>query len=247
MKRLIIHLWVNGVHPVMLSLDDYFKNRDEMEGESWENLQAMDISLFEKTVINLLEGKEVQLPRFNFITGKKEWYDEPVRLGENQPVLVEGLHALNPKLTYFVPGYQQMRIYLSALTQININNHNRISTSDTRLLRRMVRDVQYRGHSPEDTLSIWKSVRRGEEENIFSFQNRADRVFNSALIYELPVLKKMTRPMLERIKKGNLLYPEAQRLIHFFEPFRELSDDFVPDNSILREFIGYKKAKFPCK
>lgn len=161
----------------------------------------MDISLFEKTVMNLLAGKEVQLPRFNFITGKKEWYDEPVRLGENQPVLVEGLHALNPKLTYFVPGYQQMRIYLSALTQININNHNRISTSDTRLLRRMVRDVQYRGHSPEDTLSIWKSVRRGEEENIFSFQNRADRVFNSALIYELPVLKKMTRPMLERIKK----------------------------------------------
>lgn len=247
MKRLIIHLWVNGVHPVMLSLDDYFRNRDEMGGESWENLQAMDISLFEETVINLLEGKEVQLPRFNFITGKKEWYDEPVRLGENQPVLVEGLHALNPKLTYFVPGYQQMRIYLSALTQININNHNRISTSDTRLLRRMVRDVQYRGHSPEDTLSIWKSVCRGEEENIFSFQNRADRVFNSALIYELPVLKKMTRPMLERIKKGNPLYPEAQRLIHFFEPFRELSDDFVPDNSILREFIGYKKTKFSQK
>lgn len=160
---------------------------------------------------------------------------------------MEGLHALNPKLTYFVPGYQQMRIYLSALTQININNHNRISTSDTRLLRRMVRDVQYRGHSPEDTLSIWKSVRRGEEENIFSFQNRADRVFNSALIYELPVLKKMTRPMLERIKKGNPLYPEAQRLIHFFEPFRELSDDFVPDNSILREFIGYKKLNFRKK
>lgn len=179
----------------MLSLDDYFKNRDEMEGESWENLQAMDISFWENSDKSF--GRERgSVATIQFYYREKEWYDEPVRLGENQPVLVEGLHALNPKLTYFVPGYQQMRIYLSALTQININNHNRISTSDTRLLRRMVRDVQYRGYSPEDTLSIWKSVRRGEEENIFSFQNRADCIFNSALIYELPVLKKMTRPML---------------------------------------------------
>lgn len=243
MKRLIIHLWVNGIRPVMLSLDDYFRDRDEMAGESWESLQALDVSLFEETVMGLLEGKAVHLPRFNFISGKKEWDKQTVRLGENQPVLVEGLHALNPELTYFVPGYQQLRIYLSALTQININNHNRISTSDTRLLRRMVRDVRFRGHSPEHTLSIWKSVRQGEKENIFSFQNRADCVFNSALIYELPILKKMARPMLEEIKKGNILYPEAQRILHFLEPFRELSGDFVPENSILREFIGGKNTE----
>ncbi len=244
MKRLIIHLWVNGIHPVMLSLDDYFKNRDEIGKDSWENLEALDLSLFEDTVMNLLEGKEVRLPRFNFVTGKKEWQEECVSLEKGQPILVEGLHALNPELTYFVPGYQCMHVYLSALTQLTINNHNRISTSDTRLLRRMVRDVKFRGNSPEHTLSVWDSVRKGEEQNIFSFQNRADKVFNSALIYELPVLKRLAVPMLNKISKGEALYSEAQRLIHFLEPFREIDPAFVPDNSLLREFIGHKPVDY---
>ena len=239
MKRLIIHLWVNGVKPVMLSLDDYFRNRDEMDKSVWEDLEALDLPLFEETVVKLLEGKEVRLPRFNFITGKKEWDEKATRLGEGQPILVEGLHGLNPALSYFVPGYQCVHVYLSALTQITINNHNRISTSDTRLLRRMVRDARGRGHDVETTLAHWDSVRQGEERNIFSFQNKADFIFNSALIYELPVLKKLAKPLLQTVSKGSSVYPEAQRLLHFLEPFCELDTSLVPSNSLLGEFVGH--------
>lgn len=239
MKRLIIHLWVNGVKPVMLSLDDYFRNRDEMDKSVWEDLEALDLPLFEETVVKLLEGKEVRLPRFNFITGKKEWDEKATRLGVGQPILVEGLHGLNPALSYFVPGYQCVHVYLSALTQITINNHNRISTSDTRLLRRMVRDARGRGHDVETTLAHWDSVRQGEERNIFSFQNKADFIFNSALIYELPVLKKLAKPLLQTVSKGSSVYPEAQRLLHFLEPFCELDTSLVPSNSLLREFVGH--------
>lgn len=239
MKRLIIHLWVNGVKPVMLSLDDYFRNRDEMDKSVWEDLEALDLPLFEETVVKLLEGKEVRLPRFNFITGKKEWDEKATRLGEGQPILVEGLHGLNPALSYFVPGYQCVHVYLSALTQITINNHNRISTSDTRLLRRMVRDARGRGHDVETTLAHWDSVRQGEERNIFSFQNKADFIFNSALIYELPVLKKLAKPLLQTVSKGSSVYPEAQCLLHFLEPFCELDTSLVPSNSLLREFVGH--------
>lgn len=242
MKRLIIHLWVNGVKPVMLSLDDYFRNRDEMDKSVWENLEALDLPLFEETVVKLLEGKEVRLPRFNFITGKKEWDEKATRLGEGQPILVEGLHGLNPALSYFVPGYQCVHVYLSALTQITINNHNRISTSDTRILRRMVRDARGRGHDVETTLAHWDSVRQGEERNIFSFQNKADFIFNSALIYELPVLKKLAKPLLQTVSKGSSVYPEAQRLLHFLEPFCELDTSLVPSNSLLREFVGQSKS-----
>lgn len=239
MKRLIIHLWVNGVKPVMLSLDDYFRNRDEMDKSVWEDLEALDLPLFEETVVKLLEGKEVRLPRFNFMTGTKEWDEKATRLGEGQPILVEGLHGLNPALSYFVPGYQCVHVYLSALTQITINNHNRISTSDTRLLRRMVRDARGRGHDVETTLAHWDSVRQGEERNIFSFQNKADFIFNSALIYELPVLKKLAKPLLQTVSKGSSVYPEAQRLLHFLEPFCELDTSLVPSNSLLREFVGH--------
>ena len=242
MKRLIIHLWVNGVKPVMLSLDDYFRNRDEMDKSVWENLEALDLPLFEETVVKLLEGKEVRLPRFNFMTGTKEWDEKATRLGEGQPILVEGLHGLNPALSYFVPGYQCVHVYLSALTQITINNHNRISTSDTRLLRRMVRDARGRGHDVETTLAHWDSVRQGEERNIFSFQNKADFIFNSALIYELPVLKKLAKPLLQTVSKGSSVYPEAQRLLHFLEPFCELDTSLVPSNSLLREFVGQSKS-----
>ena len=242
MKRLIIHLWVNGVRPVMLSLDDYFRNREEMDRSIWESPEALDLNLFEETVMKLLEGKEVCLPRFNFITGKKEWDDKATRLEEGQPILVEGLHGLNPALSYFVPGYQCVHVYLSALTQITINNHNRISTSDTRLLRRIVRDAGTRGHDVETTLAHWESVRQGEEKHIFSFQNRADFIFNSALIYELPVLKKLAKPLLQTVSKESPVYPDARRLIRFLEPFCELDTDLIPDNSLLREFVGYRQA-----
>lgn len=240
MKRLIVHLRVNGVRPVMLSLDDYFRNRDEMKDGDWEDLHALDLSLFEETVSALLEGKKVHLPHFNFMTGKKEWSEEEVQLGVDQPILVEGLHGLNPELTYFVPGYQCIRIYVSALTQLSINDHNRISTSDTRLLRRMVRDVQFRGNGAEHTLEVWDNVRKGEERNIFHFQNRANIVFNSALLYEIPVLKKLAKPLLEAITPDSPTYAEAQRLLEFLEPFRELDASIVPDNSLLREFVGYQ-------
>lgn len=240
MKRLIVHLWVNGVRPVMLSLDDYFRNRDEMGNENWENLEALDLTLFEDTVSALLEGREVHLPRFNFLTGKKEWDEKPIRLGKGQPILVEGLHALNPKLTYFVPGYQCIRVYLSALTQLTINDHNRISTSDSRLLRRLVRDYQFRGNGPEHTLMVWDNVRRGEERNIFQYQDRANVVFNTALLYEIPVLKKLARPLLEGIKRDSPAYSEARRMLSFLMPFRELDASIVPGESLLREFVGYK-------
>ena len=241
MRRLIVHLWVHGAKPVMLSLDDYFKNREEMERKNWENLDAIDLPLFESAVTDLLNGKEVYLPSFNFMTGKKEWSHTPVTLGENQPILVEGLHALNPQLTYFVPGYQCMHVYLSALTQIGINNHNRISTSDTRLLRRLVRDARFRGNGAKHTLSVWDNVRKGEERNIFHFQDRAEFIFNSALLYEIPVLKGIALPLLNELMPKDPEYSEAQRLLHFLEPFRTLSIDAVPDHSLLREFIGQRR------
>lgn len=240
MRRLIVHLQVNGVRPVMISLDDYFRDRSEMQGEDWEDIHALDLDRFEGDITALLEGKPVQLPTFNFITGKKEWNAPPVTLGKGQPILVEGLHALNPRLTYFVPGYQCMHIYLSALTQITINHHNRISTSDTRLLRRMVRDMQFRGNPPEKTISSWPGVRKGEERNIFHFQGRADVVFNSALLYEIPVLKRIVKPFLEEISKDSPAYGEALRLLEFLAPFRELDASLVPDHSLLREFVGYQ-------
>lgn len=239
-KRLIIHLRVNGSKPVMLSLDDFFHRRADMKGKDWEGIDALDISLFEETVSALLEGKKVRLPRFDFITGEQVWDTEPVQLGENQPILIEGLHALNPALTYFVPGYQCVRVYLSALTQITINDHNRISTSDTRLLRRLVRDAQFRGSGAEHTLKVWESVRQGEEKNIFHFQNRADAVFNSALLYEIPVLKNFAVPLLQGVKRGSPVYSDAQRLLHFLRPFRTVSPTLVPEYSLLREFIGYR-------
>ena len=213
-----------------------------MDRSIWESPEALDLNLFEETVMKLLEGKEVCLPRFNFITGKKEWDDKATRLEEGQPILVEGLHGLNPALSYFVPGYQCVHVYLSALTQITINNHNRISTSDTRLLRRIVRDAGTRGHDVETTLAHWESVRQGEEKHIFSFQNRADFIFNSALIYELPVLKKLAKPLLQTVSKESPVYPDARRLIRFLEPFCELDTDLIPDNSLLREFVGDRQA-----
>lgn len=241
MKRLITQLRVNGVRPVMISLDDYYRDHRSYKANetvNFENLSSLDIGLFEKTMAGLLEGKAVRLPQFDFLTGHRQWDEKEIILPEDQPVLVEGLHGLNPELTHFVPGYQCIHIYLGALTQLSINNHNRISTTDTRLLRRLVRDARTRGNSAEITLARWDTVRRGEEQNIFYFQDRADVIFNTALIYELPVLKKAARPLLEAVPRSSMEYAEARRLLQSLEPFAELGTEDIPQNSILREFVG---------
>lgn len=241
MKRLLVHLWVNGVHPVMVSLDDFFKERhpgEVRETMNYEDLHAIDVELFQTIMGTLLERGEAKLPRFDFKSGKRSWSLETFRLQPGSPILVEGLHALNPALSHFVPGYQCMHVYLGALTQLSINRHNRISTADTRLLRRMVRDDRDRGVTAEETLRTWDKVRSGEERNIFPFQDRADQIFNTALLYELPVLKKAAVPLLRSIQRGSAIYGEAQRLLTFLAPFAELGSEAVPDHSILREFIG---------
>lgn len=242
MKRLLIHLWVNGVRPVMVSLDDFYKERrpgEDREAMNYEDLDALDVDLFQTIMGSLLEGGKERLPRFDFKSGKRSWSQEAHCLSPDSPVLVEGLHALNPEISHFVPGYQCLHIYLGALTQLSINRHNRISTSDTRLLRRMVRDARDRGMTAEETLRTWDKVRHGEEKNIFPFQDRADEIFNTALLYELPVLKKEAVPLLTSITRESGLYGEARRLLEFLAPFQELDRAAVPDSSILREFIGH--------
>lgn len=241
MNRLLIQLRVNGARPVKVSLDDFYKEHTVQRAEgitNYEDLAALDVALFQKLMGQLLEGKEIRLPRFDFESGTRSWSREIFHLGPGQPIMVEGLHALNPELSHFVPGYQCLHIYLGALTQLSINRHNRISTTDTRLLRRLVRDARTRGNSAETTLGLWSTVRRGEEENIFHFQGRAEEIFNTALIYELPVLKKKALPLLEAIPKDSPVYAEARRLMDFLMPFEELDASVVPENSILREFVG---------
>ncbi len=241
MNRLLIQLRVNGARPVMVSLDDFYKEHTVQRAEgitNYEDLAALDVALFQKLMGELLEGKEIRLPRFDFESGTRAWSKETFHLGPGQPIMVEGLHALNPELSHFVPGYQCLHIYLGALTQLSINRHNRISTTDTRLLRRLVRDARTRGNDAVTTLGLWSTVRRGEEENIFHFQGRAEEIFNTALIYELPVLKKKAMPLLEAIPQGNPVHAEARRLMDFLMPFEELDASVVPENSILREFVG---------
>lgn len=241
MNRLLIQLRVNGARPVMVSLDDFYKEHAVQRAEgiaNYEDLAALDVALFQKLMAQLLEGKEIRLPRFDFQTGTRGWQENPVRLAPGQPIMVEGLHALNPVLSHFVPGYQCLHIYLGALTQLSVSRHNRISTTDTRLIRRLVRDARTRGNDAETTLALWSTVRRGEEENIFHFQGRAEEIFNTALIYELPVLKKKAMPLLSAIPRGSPVYAEARRLMDFLMPFEELDESVVPDNSILREFVG---------
>lgn len=240
MKRLIVQLRVNGIRPVMISLDDYYRERSADSGETvnFEDLSALDVSLFQETMADLLEGRPVRLPVFDFSSGKRYWRKNPICLDPDQPVMIEGLHAFHPELTRFVPGYQCIHVYLGALTQLALNRHNRISTADTRLLRRLVRDSVFRANTAEMTLSHWGQVREGEERNIFHFQNQADVVFNTALIYELPVLKMRALPLLKLIGRGSPAFSEACRLCQFLEPFEELGDENIPANSILREFIG---------
>ena len=242
-KRLTTQLRVVGLRPVKISLDDYFHNREDTpknpDGSyDFESLRAVNVPLFNQQIDELQQGKEVHLARYDFVTGKRYFDEKPVRLEPNQPIVVEGLHALNDSLTYMLPRYEKVKITLGVLTQIRINDHNRISTSDTRIIRRMVRDQQFRDRGPQATMDIWADVRRGEETNIYPYQEDADVIFNTALPYELSVLKPYAEPLLATISKDSPHYTEAQRLLKFLRPFRGLDASVVPPNSLLREFIG---------
>lgn len=243
-QRLCIQLRVHGLKPLYLGTDDYFVERDETPldeyGEKdYENLEAVDIDLFNDNMNALLAGEEVDLPVFNFLTGQKEFGKKKTRISPNRPIVIEGIHALNAALTPRIPDEEKFRIYISPLIQLNIDNHNRIVTTDHRMLRRMVRDYKYRGYSAQNTISNWPKVRAGEDKNIFPYANEADVVFNSVHLYEISVLKKYAKPLLEAITREEPEYADAHRLLNFLRFFRTVEDDSaIANNSILREFIG---------
>jgi len=247
-KRLSIQLLACGIRPIALSLDDYFVNRednpiDEDGNYDFEVIEALDVELFNQHLPRLLAGREVNVPRFDFTTGCRDG-TKPMRLDDDQLLIVEGIHGLNEKLTYSVPRDHKLKIYTSPLTQLSIDDYNRIPTTDTRLVRRMVRDQRYRAHTARHTLEMWPRVRRGEELNIFPFQNEADFMFNSALPYELAVLKPYAQPLLEEIPREDPMYNEARRLIRFLTYFLPLSPDDIPRTSLLREFVGGSAFKY---
>lgn len=241
--RLAVQLKAHGLKPHTIEVDNYFVERedtplDENGNYNFECLGAIDIELFNKQMIALLNGETVEIPSFNFKIGKKEYKGDFLHLGEDEILVLEGIHCLNDQLSHSIPKENKYKIYISALTQLNIDEHNRIPTTDGRLIRRMVRDARTRGASAKRTLSMWDSVRRGEEENIFPYQESADVMFNSALIYELAVLKQSAEPLLFGIGKDEPEYYEAKRLLKFLDYFLGINSEDIPKNSIIREFIG---------
>ncbi len=241
--RLAIQLRVNGLVPHALAVDNYFVDRefaprDEDGKLDFESIDCVDMKKLNEDLEALLAGKWVEIPRFNFKTGKREFKGDFMELGENDILLLEGIHCLNDRLTYGLPREHKFKIYISALTQLNVDEHNRISSTDGRLLRRMVRDARTRGASAKQTIAMWDSVRRGEEKNIFPYQEEADVMFNSALLYELAVLKPYVEPLLFGIEKDCEEYVEAKRLLKFLDYFVGMGNADIPANSLLREFIG---------
>lgn len=241
--RLSVQLRACGLHPHPIAVDNYFVNRednpkDENGEYDFEALEAIDIDLFNRDMKRLLSGEEIELPSFNFKLGKRQYKGDTMKLGKEDILVIEGIHCLNDKLSFSLPKESKFKIYISALTQLNVDEHNRISTTDCRLLRRIVRDARTRGASAEETLARWQSVRDGEEKNIFPYQEQADVMFNSALIYELSVLKQYVEPLLFGISQDSLYYTEAKRMLKFMDYILGVSSDIVPANSLLREFIG---------
>ncbi len=241
--RLSIQLRTYGMIPHPIALDDYFVDRentprDENGDYNFECLEAIDVKQFNEDMNRLLQGESVELPQFNFKTGKREYHGNFKKLGPEDVLVIEGIHGLNPATTYSMPDENKFKIYISALTNLNIDEHNRIPTTDGRLLRRMVRDARTRGTCARRTIEMWPSVRRGEEKYIFPFQESADEMFNSVLIYELAVLKQYAEPLLFGIRKDEPEYHEAKRLLKFLEYFQGIDSRNVPSNSICREFIG---------
>lgn len=243
-RRLCIQLKVNGLSPLYMGTDDYFVERehtplDEHGEPDFENLQALDIDLFNSNMNGLLSGETVDLPTFNFMTGHKEYGDRIISVKPSQPIVIEGIHALNEELTSRISKEEKFKIYISPLTQLNIDAHNRIPTTDERMLRRMVRDNLYRGHNAQSTIASWPKVRAGEDRNIFPYSSEADVLFNSYHVYEIAVLKKYAEPLLMQISPEEAEYAEAVRMLKFLRFFRTIEDDeIIVNNSIIREFIG---------
>ncbi|MCQ2327558.1 MAG: nucleoside kinase [Bacteroidales bacterium] len=242
-RRIATQLSVLGLKPLQISLDDYFHDRahtpkDENGNYDFECLEALDLDFFAQQMDELLKGKEIQLPRFNFKTGEREIREEKVSLSEKSILIIEGIHALNPKLSENIVRKNKYFVFVSALTQLSLDRQNLISTSDNRLIRRIVRDFNYRGSSAERTLSMWASVRNGEEKHIFPFQENADSIFNSSLLYEIGVLKTYCEPLLLQVPQTSPNYATARRLREFLSNFTEIRTDFIPPTSIMREFLG---------
>ncbi len=241
--RLSIQLTAHGMKPHPIGVDNYFKNRedtpfDEFGEKNYECLEAIDVEQFNKDMLALLNGERVELPVFNFKTGLREYKGDFLKLGKDDVLVIEGIHGLNDKLSYALPAESKFKIYISALTQLNIDEHNRIPTTDGRLIRRIVRDARTRGTSAKETIARWPSVRRGEEANIFPYQEEADVMFNSALVYELACLKVYAEPLLFGIDKSEPEYLEAKRLLKFLDYFISVPSEDIPHNSLLREFVG---------
>jgi uridine kinase len=242
-KRLAVQLKVGGVVPIVLSLDNYFMDRehtprDENGEYDFESLYALDLDFFNKQLQQLLNGEEINVPTFNFETGKRQFKGEKIQLNANNVLLMEGIHALNPELTPNIPNEVKFKIYVSALTTISLDDHNWIPTTDNRLLRRIIRDYKYRGYSAKDTIARWPSVRSGEDKWIFPYQENCDVMFNSALIFELAVLKYYAEPILAEVPRNSEEYAEAHRLMKFLKYFAPIHDKEVPPTSVLREFLG---------
>jgi len=249
-KRLAVELMVSGLKPIMISLDDYYRGnnetpKDENGEPDWECLEALDVPYLNEQLLDLYAGKEITLPVYEFKTAsRKESGGRKIKLEKNNILIVEGIHGLNDALTHSIERSTKFKIYVSALTQLNLDDHNRIPTSDNRLLRRMTRDSQFRGMEAAGTIRMWPKVQAGERKHIFPFQNTADATFNSALDYELSVFKYFVDPLLRAIKPGRTEYAEAARLLSFLENFTPIPPQHVPGNSILREFIGDSEFKY---
>ena len=248
-KRLEVQLVVNRLKPVGISLDDYFIERDltpldEFGEKDYESLYAIDLQLFENQIIALLNEEEIELPSYNFVTGKREFKNRKLKMDKKSVLIVEGIHALNPKLTEHVARDKKFMIYVSALTSISLDNHNWIPPADNRLLRRIVRDNRYRGYSAQDTISRWDSVRRGEDKWIFPYQENADAMFNSAMIYELAAIRRHAEPVLQQVPRVVKEYSEAYRLLKFLRYFNYIADRELPPTSLLREFLGGSSFRY---
>ena len=248
-KRLQVQLTTNLLHPVGISLDDYFLNREDTpkdeHGEyDFESLYALDLPYFNKDLKKLLSGEEIELPSFNFESGRRIFKGKKLKLRENSILVIEGIHALNPELTEFIDDKYKYRVYVSVLTSISLDNHNWIPTTDNRLLRRIIRDYRFRGYSAEDTINRWPSVRRGEDKWIFPYQENADAMFNSAMLYESAALRKYAEPILAQVPESNKANAEAYRLLRFLRYFNYIPTEELPGTSLLREFLGGGSFKY---
>lgn len=248
-KRLEVQLYVNMLKPVGISLDDYFVERndtpvDEFGEKDYESLYAIDLELFKLHLNQLLNGEEISLPSYNFVTGKREYKGRKLKMDDKSVLIIEGIHALNPELTESIVKSRKYMIYVSALTSISLDNHNWIPAADNRLLRRMIRDYRYRGYSAAETISRWGSVRRGEDKWIFPFQENADAMINSAMIYELAALRRHAEPILRQVPKSVPEYSEAYRLLKFLSYFNYITDRELPPTSLLREFVGGSSFRY---